>query len=77
MGPQELANEIRSTPSWSGQNVRLLSCSTGSPEGSFAQDLSDELGVAVKAPTTDFGFSSRGIAYFEDGGEFKMFTPGG
>ena len=59
----ELAEMIRGTPSWSGQNIRLLSCSTGgcSSSGSpLAQGLADELGVAVRAPTQDVVVSGGG-----------------
>jgi len=43
--------------------------------GGFAQGLADELGVGVKAPTTDIRVSSRGAITFEDGGEWRWFHP--
>lgn len=59
-----------------GQNIRLLSCQTGCPSGSFAQDLANLLTVRVKAPTTDIGASGRGntLTIF-DGGEWRWFDP--
>lgn len=36
---------------YKGGAVRLLSCSTGSDAGQFAQNLANKLGVPVKAPT--------------------------
>lgn len=75
MSPAEVAGDIRGTPSWGGQDVRLLSCSTGCPTGSFAHDLANELGVGVKAPTTDIYVSSRGGITFGPGGERQWFHP--
>lgn len=72
----EVADSIRAASG--GQDIRLLSCRTGCPTGSFAQDLANNLGVRVKAPTTDIGASSRGntLTIF-DGGEWRWFSPGG
>jgi hypothetical protein len=77
MSPSQLASVVRGTPSWAGQDVRLLSCSTGCPTGSFAQSLANELGVGVKAPTTDFFVNSRGGVVFDRGGSWSLFSPGG
>jgi len=77
MSPAELAAKVEGNPGWGGQNVRLLSCSTGCPSGSYAQDLANQLGVTVKAPTTDFLVSSRGGITFLDGGSWQWFRPGG
>lgn len=72
----QIADKIRAASG--GQDIRLLSCQTGSPSGTFAQDLADNLGVRVKAPTTDIGASTRGNTLtFFDGGEWRWFSPGG
>lgn len=70
----EVGSRIQQTSG--GQSIRLLSCQTGCPTGSFAQDLANVLGVRVKAPTTDIGASSRGntLEIF-DGGEWRWFLP--
>jgi hypothetical protein len=70
----EVANRIGTASG--GQDIRLLSCQTGCPTGSFAQDLANTLGVRVKAPTTDIGASSRGntLTIF-NGGEWRWFSP--
>lgn len=49
---------------------------TGCPSGSLAQDLADELGVTVLAPTTEVGASSTGktMTIF-DGGRWLWFEP--
>ncbi len=53
--PSQFAAVIRADPEWVGQPITLFSCDTGKdgPNGepSFAQRLSDELGVPVTAPT--------------------------
>lgn len=73
---QEVADRI--SPTLGGRVVRLLSCETGSPSGSFAQDLANNLGVTVQAPTTNIGASGSGkTLFFETGGEWKWFTPQG
>ena len=77
LSPSELAARIESNPGWGGQNVRLLSCSTGCPTGTYAQELSNDLGVTVQAPTTDFYVSSRGGITFEPGGGWAYFPPKG
>lgn len=71
LSPAQAASVIRSTPSWAGQNIRLLSCSTGCPSGAFAQGLADELGVAVRAPTVDFYVNSRGVPVLDPGGSCR------
>lgn len=75
IGAKELAEQIRATPSWKGQDVRLLSCSTGQLSCGLAQGVSSELGVNVKAPTTDFAVSGRGRIYLDPGGVWKVFAP--
>jgi hypothetical protein len=45
------ARLIKQSPGYRGQNVRLLSCSTGARETGFAQNLANKLGVEVHAPT--------------------------
>lgn len=47
----DAAKIIASDPQFAGQNIRLLSCSTGSSATGFAQQLANELGVTVRAPT--------------------------
>ncbi len=77
LSPGEAASVIRSTPSWGGQDIRLLSCSTGCPSGNFAQGLADELGVAVRAPTVDFYVNSRGVPVLDPGGTWITYLAGG
>lgn len=74
MSPAQLADRIRDASG--GQNIRLLSCQAGCPTGNFAQELADNLGVRVMAPTTDIGASNTGktLTIF-DGGEWRWFDP--
>lgn len=46
-----LANLLKHDQSYKGGSIRLLSCSTGSKTGQFAQNLANKLGAPVKAPT--------------------------
>jgi hypothetical protein len=73
--PSELAVLVRGTPSWGGQDVRLLACSTGCPSATFAQALANELGVRVSAPTTPFSVNSRGGIVLDAGGSWVDFEP--
>lgn len=48
----EAADMIRNSQAFNGQNIRLISCQTGANgENSIAQQIADELGVDVMAPT--------------------------
>lgn len=72
--PSEIADLIGEVSG--GQDVRLLSCWTGSPAGDFAQELSNRLGVRVMAPTTEIAASGSGKTLtFFDGGEWRWFSP--
>ena len=70
----EVAERIRGA--LNGQGIRLLSCQTGCPSGNFAQELANNLGVRVKAPTSDIAASGSGKTLtFFDGGEWRWFDP--
>lgn len=45
------AKLIKRLPGYSGQDIRLLSCSTGSQNDGFAQNLANKLNVTVYAPS--------------------------
>ena len=67
MTARMLASVIRHSEGYTGQNIRLLSCSTGAREGDspcFAEELANALGVTVQAPNMD-------LYIFEDG-TFKV-----
>ena len=53
MSPRLLASIIRHSEGYNGEDIRLLSCSTGVQENggySFAEELANALGVCVYAP---------------------------
>jgi hypothetical protein len=75
MNASEVADSVRGSAGFNGQDVRLLSCETGSPEESFAQDLADNLGVNVQAPTSNIYVSGRGGISFDPNGSFQVFGP--
>jgi hypothetical protein len=55
-----LANIIKNNPEYTGQNIRLLSCSTGSCDVSLAQNLANKLNVTVEAPSDVLWATSKG-----------------
>ena len=50
--PKEFAEYLKDN-GYKGGDIRLASCETGKGDNSFAQQLSKELGVRVKAPDDD------------------------
>ena len=80
---RDLARLIRKHPAYNpGTPIRLLSCLTGHPlpngEYCFAEDLSNALGVPVRAPIDDLRISVDGslnvFGYLTDDG-WKTYTP--
>ena len=80
MSPRFLANYILHSEEYNGQNIRLLSCSTGKitdGEYCFAEELANILGVDVYAPNdTLYIFPSGRFSIGDDGsGSFVLFKP--
>ena len=78
LSAREVANIIKHDKAYNGEKVRLLSCSTGSTENGFAQQLANALGTEVEAPT-DVLFvypGGRMMIGFDGSGEMKTFKPG-
>lgn len=50
MGPAKAAKMIQNMSEFHGQDIRLLSCNTGSLQNGFAQQLAKKLNVNVYAP---------------------------
>ena len=80
------AKLIQQQHGYNGQNIRLLSCSTGACETGFAQNLANKLKVEVKAPTDllwaypdgNMVVAPRnvdGLPDLSDLGEVKVFKP--
>lgn len=79
LSAREVARVIKHDKAYNGEKIRLLSCSTGSTEDGFAQQLANALGVEVEAPT-DVLFvypDGRMMIGFDGSGEMKIFKPGG
>ena len=78
MTAHEVAQIIKHHEKYNGQNVRLLSCNTGSTDDGFAQQLANALGVEVEAPTDLLIVYPDGI--FKVGvtgeGTMRRFKPG-
>jgi hypothetical protein len=64
MDAEQFADVVRADAGWENEPVDLYSCDTAKPRadgGTFAQDLADDLGVPVTAPT--------GIVWLPEGSE--------
>ena len=79
-----IANIIRSRSDYSGEEIVLIACNAGnteSGENCLAQQLANELGVIVHAPTKYGAVNNKGVYYSSDesglvrDGEFKPFKP--
>jgi hypothetical protein len=56
------AKLIEQQPDYNGQNIRLISCSTGACADGFAQNLANTLGVTVRAPSDTLWVFPNGAA---------------
>ena len=79
-----LANILRNRTDYHNEEIVLISCHTGNTETTvncFAQQLSDEMGVSVYAPTRYGAINTNGKYYSSDKtglkreGEFLEFVP--
>jgi hypothetical protein len=64
-------------PEYNGQNIRLCSCYTGKLDDGFAQQLANSMDKDVLAPTELLEVDEDGIFTVLNGGEWKLFSPGG
>lgn len=75
--PRLLADVIRRRKDYNGENIRLLSCSTGKiVDGNycFAEELSNALGVCVEAPSDVLYIGSNGTFSVGEEETGKMIT---
>jgi RHS repeat-associated protein len=74
--PAQIAEAVRSNPSYLGGPCRILSCFSGQGP---AQEFANEMGVDVLAPTSRVGTPRFGPAsvILDQGGEWKWFSPEG
>ena len=82
VSPESLANMIKSSPEYTGQPIRLLSCSAGCQVDGFAQKLANALGVPVSAPNDIIwawqdGTLTIGPSHTANSGNFVEFLPAG
>jgi len=61
-----VANIIRHSKEYHGQDIRLLSCNTGRLSNGFAQNLANKLKVKVYAPSTTIWATKQGEYYIAD-----------
>lgn len=79
MSAREVARIISHNENYNGQKIRMLSCSTGSTDDGFAQQLANSLGVEVEAPTDMLYVYEDGhfkVGY-DGSGKMKTFKPQG
>lgn len=79
--PKEFAEYIKSKTNYKGGNIRLASCSTGKGDNSFAQLLSKEMGVTIKAPDDDvYYIPDSGVVFvgspYRNVGRWRLFKNG-
>ena len=75
MSPRLLAAIIKHNKNYHGENIRLLSCSTGvrvNGEYCFAEELANALGVIVEAPNMKVYTDSNGTIKVGKYGEGRM-----
>lgn len=75
LSPQQVAQMIRNSPGYIGQPVQLNSCSTGGASNGFAQQLSNNLGVPVTAPSDILGIYTTGELTVYGSGQWNVFQP--
>jgi len=67
LSADEFAAHVRKHTDWDGQSpIRLFSCNTGADANGFAQQLSNNLGVDVTAPTKPVWSTSGGSPFITD-----------
>lgn len=81
MSAKEFAVFLKEKTSYNGGDIRLASCATGQGDNSFAQQLSRELGVAVKGADSDVYFApDEGVLFvgspYANTGRWRTFKNG-
>lgn len=67
VSPKELADLLRASANYKNTAIRLLACQSGyGEENSLAQQLANELGVKVKAPTEILAIDNTGETFISD-----------
>lgn len=79
--PKDFAKFLKEETKYRGGNIRLASCSTGKGDNSFAQQLSKELGITVKAPDDDVYYApDEGVMFvgssYKNIGTWRIFRNG-
>ncbi len=72
MSPTEFAGVLKNGSGWNGEPIRLFSCETGQDPNGFAQQLANELGVSVTAPTESVWTTGNGSEPVVSAGEPQL-----
>lgn len=70
-GAKEAAEMIRNSREFCGKPIRLISCQTGADSEGIAQQIADELGVNVLAPTEIVNVDIDGNMFISDNKTFS------
>ena len=63
---REVADIIKNDENLSGKNIRLLACNTGELTDGIAQQLADELGVKILAPSEKLWINENGDLFISN-----------
>ncbi|MBF6144937.1 ADP-ribosyltransferase [Nocardia nova] len=83
LSARQLADLLRADPNWTNEPIRLFSCETGQGDNPFAQQLANELGVTIVAPTElAWGYPNgsnvvSSLTVDHNGTEFPTWPPDG
>ncbi len=81
MNAHDFAQYLKESGNFTGQNLRFVSCAVGQGNDSFAQQLSKELEITVKAPDDDAYYNPKdGVitigSPFTNTGKWRIFKNG-
>ncbi|MFB7630703.1 WXG100 family type VII secretion target [Streptomyces sp. NPDC056149] len=78
VSPHHVVEAIRNNPNYDGGIVRLISCRSGAGTEPLGQDVANELGVPVYAPTDRIGVDralGTQVPTIDKGGYWRLFLP--
>ncbi|MFI1742413.1 WXG100 family type VII secretion target [Streptomyces sioyaensis] len=78
VSPHHVAEALRNNPNYDGGPVRLISCRSGAGTEPLGQDVANELGVPVYAPTDRIGVDralGTQVPTIDKGGYWRLFLP--
>ncbi|AKG41407.1 YD repeat protein [Streptomyces xiamenensis] len=75
----QIVDAVRSNPNYNGCGLRLLVCHSGATSSRIGQQIADEMGVTVQAPTNRVGTNRYGgtgqTPVIAEGGYWRIYLP--